>query len=90
MSTEVLSYNRIMSLGMKCEQANSFTDVIHEGSWPKAGFGLSPPGKSMLARRRAEHVKRKEEKLKETRCADAPVETSSVTKQNFSNRALSE
>eukprot|EP00112_Aurelia_sp_Birch-Aquarium-sp1_P013765 Seg2936.2 transcript_id=Seg2936.2/GoldUCD/mRNA.D3Y31 product="MAP kinase-interacting serine/threonine-protein kinase 2" protein_id=Seg2936.2/GoldUCD/D3Y31 len=88
MSTEVLAYSRMLSQVIKPEQGQSFTDIINESSWPKAGFGLSPPGKSKLARRRAEHLKKKEAKLKEVRCAENPFEAPAVTKCSFTKLSL--
>ena len=83
MSTEVLAYNRILSKNSPRDEKQSFTDLINESSWPKAEFGLSPPGKSSLARRRAEVLKRKEENYKETKCAEQPMENPALTKQTF-------
>ena len=88
MSTEVLAYSRMISQVIKPEQGHSFTDIINESSWPRAGFGLSPPGKSKLARRRAEHLKEKEAKLKEIRCAENPVEAPVMTKHSFTKLSL--
>ena len=88
MSTEVLAYSRMLSKNSPKQENQSFTDIINESSWPKAPFGLSPPGKSSLARRRAELLKRKEEKLNEIKCAEQPVEDPAVTKQNFDKLAF--
>ncbi len=70
------------------QDRTQFTDILNEGSWPKAGFGLSTPGKSDLARRRAEHLKAKEAGLKESRRGEEPVEASRVTKRNFTKLVL--
>ena len=88
MSTEVLAYSRMLSKNSPREEKESFTDIISESSWPKAEFGLSPPGKSSLARRRAELLKQKEEKYIEIRCAEQPVEDPTVTKHNFEKISL--
>ena len=89
MSTEVLAYSRMLSKNSPREEKQSFTDIMNESSWPKAEFGLSPPGKSSLAIRRAELLKRKEEKYNEIKCAEQPMEDPAVTKQTFQKLSFS-
>lgn len=88
MSTEVLTYSRMLSKNSPREEKQSFTDIISESSWPKSVFGLSPPGKSSLAKRRAELLKRKEEKYNEIKCAEQPLEDPALTKQNFEKLSI--